>query len=526
MTFGGFVLFIVVLIGSVILAWQNPSFQSWAISKLMLMQQPGFAEDAESAPAPLPQYKGFEGRVADMQSIGDVYRITNVWNVHLSFTETQWSALGPNRIAPVSGWLREQGRPVLRNTNAMRSGLAGVVGFDFPWSAATVEFGGMTFTNAGVRIKGNGTFLASMGSFKHPYKVSLDHHVKGQKLLGKGTFNFGNLGADFSGLADALGYEFHREAGVHAPRTAFARMFLTIEGREKHRLLGLYVMAENPDETWAKERFGRKGAALFKPVTYELFSDLGTNWTQYAGIYDPKTKMTPEQEERCVRIIRFVANASAEEFAAGIAQHLDLEETARFFACETLLSNYDGIYTTGQNFLMYLDPRTDRMGFIPWDLDHSWGEAQFIGNTYQREHSDIWQPWVGKNRFLERLFSAPPFRAAYRKELERLLATQFIPARLAQRVDALAPVIRPLLAEASTNRLKRFDIAVSSKFSDGPRETDHPDDPHRPVWQIKRFVENRAKSVRDQLDGKVKGVRVHHQAPKDTQRETPDKKKP
>jgi spore coat protein CotH len=236
--------------------------------------------------------------------------------------------------------------------------------------------------------------------------------------------------------------------------------------------------------------------------------------------------MTPEQEERCVRIIRFVANASAEEFAAGIAQNFDLEETARFFACETLLSNYDGIYTTGQNFLMYLDPRTDRMGFIPWDLDHSWGEAQFIGNTYQREHSDIWQPWVGKNRFLERLFSAPPFRAAYRRELERLLATQFIPARMAQRIDALAPVIRPLLAEASTNRLKRFDIAVSSKFSDGPRETDHPDDPHRPVWQIKRFVENRAKNVRDQLDGKVKGVRVHHDAPKDTQRETPDKKKP
>ncbi len=526
MTFGGFVLFIVVLIGSVILAWQNPSFQSWAISKLVNLQKPAFAEDLESAPAPVPQYKGFEGRLADMQSIGDVYQITNVWNVHLSFTEKQWTDLGPNRVPPVSGWMREQGRPVLRNTNALRSGLAGVLGFDFPWSAATVEFGGKTFTNAGVRIKGNGTYLASMGSYKHPFKVSLDHHVKGQKLLGKGTFNFGNLGADFSCLGDALGYEFHREAGVYAPRTAFARMFLTIEGREQHRLLGLYIMAENPDEAWARERFGQKGAVLFKPVTYNLFSDLGTEWTPYAGIYDPKTKITSEQKERVIRIIRFVANSPEDAFSAGLAEHFDLEEVARFFACETLLSNYDGIYTTGQNFLMYLHPRSNRLGFIPWDLDHSWGEAQFISNTHQREHSDIWQPWVGKNRFLERLFSSPPFRAAYRQALEGLLATQFVPSRVAQRIDALAPVIRPLLAEVSTNRLSRFEIAVSSKFTDGPRDTERPEDPNRPVWQIKRFVENRSKNVRDQLDGKVKGVRVQHDAPKDTQRETPDKKKP
>ena len=516
MTCGGFLLLVVTLVISVVIAWQNPVIKSWAVSKLMTFSQPAFQEEAESAPPPTPSYRGFEARGADVREVADIYRNTNVWRVELAFTEAEWTQVTPRRIPPLRGFMQRDGRPQLRNTNALRNGLAGVLGFEFPWASATVDLGGVVFTNAGVRVKGNGTFLASLGTYKHPYKVELNHHVKGQKWAGKSTFNFGNLTADFSHLADALGYEFYREAGVPAPRTAYARLFLTIPGRADHRLLGPYVMAENPDETWARERFGKKTVALFKPVTHELFSDLGTNWNAYAGIYDPKTKLTPEQEQQVIRTAQFVTRTSDADFAARLATRFDLEEIARFFACETLLSNYDGIYSTGQNFLMYLDSDSGRLGFIPWDLDHCWGEFGFLGNAEQREHSDIWHPWVWNNRFLERLFAAAPFREAYARELNRLLETQFVPARLHRRVDTLAAVVRPLVAEASTNRLARFEIAVSSNYEDGPRDGEQGDAPDRPVWQIKRFIDNRARSVRDQLGGKVKGVRVVHDAEKDT----------
>jgi spore coat protein CotH len=273
-------------------------------------------------------------------------------------------------------------------------------------------------------------------------------------------------------------------------------------------LVGLYVMAENPDAAWAKEQFGADGVALFKPVTYELFKDLGTNWADYQAIYDPKTKVSAGQQERVMALARLVTHADGTAFAAGIGDLLDLDEAARFLACEVILSNYDGILAQGQNFLLYADPRTQRLGFIPWDLDHSWGEFPFIGTAEQREQASIAHPWEGENRFLERLFAVPAFQERYRRELAHLLDTLFVPARLRAKVDELAAAVRPAIAEQSAKRLGRFETAVSDRFTDGPRDGGNPMDPNRPVWQVKRYFDARAASVRDQLAGKSEGMLV------------------
>ncbi len=505
---GSFVLLVVTLVVAAILAWRSPNFQAWFFSKMIERQVRAFPEERLDAPAPTPSYHGFEPDARQAKTAADIYRPTNFWNLHLQFTDAQWKALGPNHVPPLPGFIQEDGRPLLRNPQAPRAGLAGVLGLDYPWSSGKVDFGGLTFTNVGIRYKGNGTFLGSMGTYKRPFKLDLNHEVKGQKLAGLSTFNLGNLSADNSFLGDTLGYEFFRNAGVPASRTAFARVFLTVTGKTEHRLLGLYVMAENPDDTWAKAQFGTKGVGLFKPVTYELFADIGTNWQAYSEVYDPKTKLTPEQEQRVMALARFVTHATDAEFSTQLGDCFDLDEIARYFACEVLLSNYDGILSNGQNFLLYHDPRSNRFGFIPWDLDHSWGEFPHLGTADEREHASIWHPWVGFNHFQERLFAAPTFKTAYRAALEKLLATQFVPDRLKHRLDELAPLVRPAVAEWSTNRLTRFDTAVSSTYYDGPRDGE-PESPNHPVWQLKRFFETRAANVRDQLDGKVEGKIVH-----------------
>jgi hypothetical protein len=170
-----------------------------------------------------------------------------------------------------------------------------------------------------------------------------------------------------------------------------------------------------------------------------------------------------------------------------------------------MLSNYDGILSNGQNFLLYLDPRTDRFGFIPWDLDHCWGEFGHIGTVEQRERASLWHPWVGRNRFLERMLAAETVRKRYRRELERLRADLFIPERLSRRVDELAVVVRPFIAEESGSRLARFErITSEDRTGAGP-------DPKRPgrnpgAFTLKRFFAARAASVSDQLEGRAEGV--------------------
>ena len=125
-----------------------------------------------------------------------------------------------------------------------------------------------------------------------------------------------------------------------------------------------------------------------------------------------------------------------------------------------------------------------------------------------RAQADVWHPWVGSNRFLERLYALPAFRETYRKELERQLATLFNSERLDRRLDEVAAAVRPAVAESGAERLRRFDEATRADGADGASETGSPFDPNRSTWQIKRFVRLRAGHVRDQLEGKVEGLRV------------------
>lgn len=500
---GGFALLVMLGVG-VWLAFQSPAVQGWFMSQMM-ERAPAPAEESPGHPGPTPSYAGPVGDARTLGSAGDLFRATNIWNLHLRFNAEQFAALGPKRVKRVANWLQADGTPLLLNPEATRNGLAGVLGFEFPWSAGDVDFGGVEFTNVAIRYKGNGTFLGAVRSYRKPWKLELDKHVSGQRLAGRVEFNLANLSADLTCLSDTLAYEYFRDAGVPASRTAFSRVFLSITGQETNRLLGLYLLVENPDGDWAREQFGVPGVALFKPVTHELFSDLGDDWSGYDRIYDPKTKLTEAQRRRVIELARLVTHADDAEFARRIGEFVDLDAFARFLAGEVLLANYDGFLSNGQNFLLHLDPRTERFGFIPWDLDHSWGEFPFIAMADERERASVWQPWVGRHRFLERMLAVADFRGRYRAELERQLATLFVPTRLNRRIDEVAAAVRPVVAEWSARRLAKFDEAISLEALPGPRDGD-PMNGSRNAWQLKRFIAARAVNVRAQLDGTVAGV--------------------
>lgn len=431
----------------------------------------------------------------------DLYQTTNIWLAHLNFTREQWQALEPGRVDLLPHFLLPDGRILLRNPSARRSGLAGVLGYEFDWTHAGFEFAGIAFANVAVRVKGN---LTSLCWPKRAFKVDLNRFAKGQKLGGLDELTFNSLAWDYSCLMDALGYEFFRDAGVPAPRTAYAWLSTSVAGQWDRKPLGLYLMVEPVDKAFVAERFGSKRTPVFKPVSYELFKDLGDDWSAYAGIYDLKTEATRAQQQRVIELARLVTSTTDAAFAAQIGDFLDLDEFARFLAGEVLLSNYDSILADGQNFYMYLDPRSNKFGFIPWDLDAAWGDF-WLATKPEFERASIWHPWVGENRFLERVMAAEEFRRLYRAHLEDFLTRLFVPLRLHRRIDELAAVIRDPLAAESAFRLNKFEQAVGLKpVKPSPGET--PDGVNRPAHELKRFVEARAKSVREQLDGKTKGM--------------------
>jgi RNA polymerase sigma factor (sigma-70 family) len=439
---------------------------------------------------------------ASVQNATDLYRTTNIWLAHLRFTPEQWKALGLKRIGPMPNFVRPEGLVFLRNPKAQRSGVAGVLGFEFHWTHGSFELGGIAFTNVAARVKGN---VRSLYEPTRSYKVDLNKFAQGQKLGGLDELTFNTLISDDSCLGEALAYEFFREAGVPAPRTAYAWLSASVTRQFEQRPLGLYVMVEPVDNEFAAERFGSKATPIFKPVTYTLFEHLGDDWSAYAPIYDLKTKATPEQQQRVIDFARFVSFATDAEFAAEVGDFLDLDEFARFLAGQVLLPCYDGILSDGQNFYMYLDPRSNKFAFIPWDLDSAWGTI-WIASKAEQARASIWRPWIGENRFIERVMAVEEFRRIYRSHLEDFLARLYVPGRLHRRIDEIAAVIRDPIAAQSAFRLDRFEQAVGWKPVH-PSPAERPFGPNHPeVHELKRFIDQRAESVRRQLDGKSRGM--------------------
>jgi spore coat protein CotH len=440
----------------------------------------------------------------------EFYRTTNIWPVHLTFTQEQWKALKPKRISLLANFILPDNRILLRNPAARRSGLLGVLGYEYDWSQAACEFGQVSFTNVATRVKGN---MASLWH-KRPFKLDLNKLERGQKLCGLDKLTFDNLVFDNSCLNETLAYEFFRDAGVPAPRTAYAWLSVSVAKQWENKPFGLYLMEEAVDQAFAGERFGSRKTPLFKPSTYKLFGYMGDDWSAYSPIYDLKTEATPQQRRRVIEFAHLVTSANDQEFAEQVGGFLDLDEFARFLAGEVLLPNYDSILTTGQNFYLYLDPVSNKFGFIPWDLDAAWGNF-WIGTKAEQQQSSIWRPWIGENRLLERLMAVEEFRRLYRTHLEDFLARLYEPERLNHRIDAIAAAIREPIAAESPHRLDKFEQTVGLKPITPARGwqigINYPVPfPDIPAYDLKQFIAGRARSVRSQLAGESQGILLKH----------------
>jgi hypothetical protein len=381
---------------------------------------------------------------------------TKVWKAHLSLSADAWQAIQPRQGAGGGfgfGGSRFLGPPGGRNGVAARQGI------EFDYVRATLQIDSWTFRDVAVRYKGNGSYLRATraGSDKISLKVDLNKHVKGQTLAGLTTINFQNNITDVGWMNEVLAYRLYRDAGALAPRTTYAQVHLTVEGQPGPRYLGLYSISENVDENFFEERFGTKKGAIFKPSTQELFTDWGADWSAYDQSYDPKTDLTEAEKQRVIALGRLVSAASDEEFAARIGGFVDLDDFARYFAVLVWLANHDSLLQNGQNFYTYLHPDTNRMHFIAWDQDFSFGNSRNNGSW------SIYTSWSGSNRFLSRLYDVDAFRSTYLDRMVEFSERLFVPDRFARQVAEIGPVIRPSVELEGAEWLAGLDGVIAGR---------------------------------------------------------------
>jgi spore coat protein H len=264
---------------------------------------------------------------------------------------------------------------------------------------------------------------------------------------------------DAGRMNETLAYRLYRSTGVPAPRTAFAKVYLTIPRKQPRKYLGLYSLVENIDRDFLAYRFGTRAGALFKPDTRRLFEDKGDDWSAYRSDYDPKTDIDPNAAQRVIALSKLVSHAGDTEFASRLEQFLDVEEFARFMAVTVWLSSMDSLLFMGHNYVVYLHPETNRFQFIPWDLDLSFGRMPVFGENQPAE-LNIHRPWIGRMLFLERVFRVEAFKIAYLAQLRELNEAAIGPEGLRAQVEQLDALLRPAVAQESAEELARFEDAI------------------------------------------------------------------
>lgn len=420
--------------------------------------------------------------------------LTNLWTLHLTLSAPDWAGLEPKRPAHDGGFPSGPDRPPRDGAPGRADLPAGPGGFgdtDYPWRTATFECAGQTLTNVGVRFKGNSSFNMSRASLKRPFKLDFDRDSKGRTFRGHEELLLNNNVNDGTQFREALAYDAFRRAGVPAPRTAFAKVFLTINGERTNEFLGLYTLVEAVEGDFLQIHFGTRKGLLVKPDRVRGLEYLGEDWNAYTKRYNPKTHVKPGDTRRFIGLTKFLAEDDDATFVRELPNQLDVDGFLRFIALNALLANYDSFLGTGHNYYFFQPRAGGKAAFIPWDLNEAFGGHPGAGPRNAQAEFSVLRPQASPSRLLERMLGNPEWAAAYRRELTTLLADTFNPDRLHATAELLAQVTQDAaftespFAKAAFQRsaLGQTNVSLPERRPDRrPREGDAAGRPGQPPF--------------------------------------------
>lgn len=222
------------------------------------------------------------------------------------------------------------------------------------------------------------------------------------------------------------------------PTFNFHPVFLRINGRN----LGLYLQIERFEQQW----FDRRGA----PVHELIKAGFGARFTYDGGNHLEKyfEKEIPDSDNLndFGDFIHALDRATPETLFEQVSPHLDIPQYLRYHAAASVLNHVDGFTN---NLLFYRSEPHAPYTVIPWDFDKVMYEAYEIG-------------LIGGNDIIGKLLQNDSCVSMYKRELQRIVDSVFVPARLFPVLDAFASRITTAHALDPDLGLSGVDLSVES----------------------------------------------------------------
>ena len=251
---------------------------------------------------------------------------------------------------------------------------------------ATVKIDGTVIPSVGIRLKGNSTLMSlrrggttggnagrggpggvTLSIDKPeglPWLISFDEFVAGQRY--EGFEQLALRPASGAGIAEALALELVSAAGEPTQRSMYTS--LSVNGAAPV----LRLVVEIPDNEYVEDNFTTDGV-LYKALSTGRFTYLGDDPLSYANAFKQITNKKQQDLKPLIELLKWVSEASDAEFAAHLADHVDIESFAAYVAIQDLLGNFDDMSGPGSNYYLWYDLATARFTVLSWDLNLAFG---------------------------------------------------------------------------------------------------------------------------------------------------------
>jgi len=286
---------------------------------------------------------------------------------------------GGGAPAPGEGGFQPGGAPPAGGAGANPGGPGGgggdLISQNPMWVPGTIQFNGKTWTNVGVRFKGNSSLQSSWreGTDKMPFKFDFDEfeeqfpEIKNQRFYGFKQLSLSNNFGDATGMRETVAYDLFEAAGLVAANTA--AYSLQVDYGEGPKELGLYTVIEVIDDTVVKRAFedgsgniyeaDGRAASLAQGVNAQIEASFqveggeNADWSDIKKLYDVIHSGT--------------RTSDAAAWRTSVEEIFEVDTFLEWLAISAAIQHWDTYGGMTHNYYLYNNPQNGKLTWISWD---------------------------------------------------------------------------------------------------------------------------------------------------------------
>jgi len=297
-----------------------------------------------------------------------------------------------------------------------------------------------TIDPVGFRLRGN----TSRYSAKKSFKVSINTFTSGQKYYGVEKINLNGEHNDPTIMRSKLMWDILRKMHIPAPRANHVQLY--INGNYH----GLYINVEHIDEEFALTYFGNNDGNLFKCLYPADLKYLGSNPDDYKlmngdyRVYELKTNEEADDYSDLANFINVINNAANNHLVCQLDEVFNTYDYLKVAAADVFCGNWDGYIFNKNNFYLYHNTSSNKMEYIPYDVDNTFG-IDWFNIDWATRNIYNWQNGSEPRPLYTRMMGFDELRDQYsfysNNMINNLIDIDSLISSVADRRDMIAPYV-------------------------------------------------------------------------------------